>query len=643
MRTYVANRPAMGALLALASLACSSETSPKPGDVAEAVFDIFPDLATPDLPPATDLKETTSEDASDLASDQQQAFDPDQFPFPFLDPMPPWEDEMLAKLTLRQKIGQHIMVRLERDGSGPAQSTILRIENYSLGGGFLSPITGIAVHEPQTTAKFINAMQTLAVQQHSVPMWIALDQEGGVYASVNGMTGGTDSVPPAALGMSGDPWVAFEQFDLMAKEIKAMGFNMNLAPSLDTHTQPANGNINTRSFGPNPQLNAELGVAAVVAMQKNLVLPTVKHFPGDGMTVGNTHHEFVVNEMSRDELDKTLLVPFKAAFEAGAAGVMTMPARFAALDDKRPAITSWAVTTGLLRQEWGFQGLVVTDDLGMEGALIGLEPGQIPGLEALKAGADVLLYVDVTDQALDELFAAIEQALASGELDQQLFDESTRRILRTKRQFGLFEKPTFPDPTDVARIPQEVATQANREAALGIARKCAVAWDDKGTPVTREDAQWPLPKENLLCIGPSPILADPASGWSWLLENGFCEMLKTSVPSASMLQFLIPTKPEILYKQIEPLLANADTVVVATFQASFSPEQEAMLNWLTQNIGQRRLIHVIQGVPFDYLTAAYGPDATLFLTGALPLTSAAGVDILLGTGEPGGTMTYDLK
>lgn len=436
-----------------------------------------------------------------------------------------------------------------------------------------------------------------------------------------------------------DPWVAYGQFRVMAKEIKAMGFNMNFAPSLDTHTQPQNGNLNTRSFGPDCDLNTLLGPAAMAAMQEQLILPTIKHFPGDGMTAGNTHHVFVTNDEPLDVLQQTLFKPFKAAVDAGATGVMTMPAKFTALDPDRSAVTSRAITTGLLRQEWGYQGLVVTDDLGMKGAQIGLAPQQLPGLEALKAGADLLLIVNTTDQELTALVDAIKAALQDGSLPEEEFAQSTMRILRLKRQYRLFETPTWPDEAQIAGVAQQVALPQDRTAVLEYARKAAVLIRNPDSPTS----PIPLSRQGILCVGPSPLLADKASGWSWILQKGFCEVLKEAAPDTTVVQFLIPPMVGSITAQLQPLIESATSIVFASFQAYFDPNQVELATWLGQQREGRPLILVTQGVPFDHAAIAQWVDATLLVTGALPLSSQAAAHILFGEWEPAGTLLYDLQ
>jgi len=420
---------------------------------------------------------------------------------------------------------------------------------------------------------------------------------------------------------------------LMAREVHALGINMNFGPLLDTQYQRDNGNLNTRTFGPDVDLNTTLGVAACLGMQRNLVMPMVKHFPGDGMTAGNTHHEFVTNDSSLDVLEYRLLKPFRAAFEAGCEGVMTMPAQFTALDDQRAAITSRQVTTDFLRTELGFQGLVVSDDLNMFGARLGLTDQQSTGVEALKAGADFLLYVGISLEDLDQLILDIRDELQAGTLSETDFASSTKRILEFKQRYCLDQVKTDLTPADVADLSTRVGRPEDATMSLNHALQAVVLLDDDGT--------LPLSNHRVLCVGPSVLLPDAASGWSWLLERSFCETLVQFDPDAVALDFVPGGGEDVVRYRLEQAFDQHDTVVVATFQAWFSPSQQQLLDWIIEH-SPLPLIHVSQGVPFDAILTKGKVAASLALMGSLPVMFEAGVQVLYGQAQAGGTMLFGL-
>ncbi|MBM4373425.1 MAG: hypothetical protein FJ098_17340, partial [Deltaproteobacteria bacterium] len=435
-----------------------------------------------------------------LAGADQLRPDPVQIPYCIEDAAT--VQDAWQTLTTRQRIGQHIITGILRSGEGLAGPGEEAIRSFALGGVFVAGLTGIAQDDPVVSARFLAAAQQASRETTGLPLFVATDQEGGVYTSVNGLTGGTDSIGPTAIGATGDEAVAFAQFDIMGRELRAIGITMNFGPLLDTHYRIDNGNLNTRTFGPDVTLNTSLGVAAVLGMQQHLVLPVVKHFPGDGMTAGNTHHDHVVNDAPLATLESALLPPFLAAFQASAEGVMMMPAKFTALDDQRPAITSRKIVTGFLRGTLGFQGLVVTDDLNMAGAGIGLDPSQSRGIEALKAGADILLYVAIEAEELEVLVSGIEDGLESGDIDEDEFEESTRRILAFKQRYCLDDLPRTPQEVDALSVADRVGRAKDRQASLEHAIRALVLLHDDGI--------LPLAGKRVACVGPSSLLPDAA-------------------------------------------------------------------------------------------------------------------------------------
>lgn len=572
--------------------------------------------------------------ASGCVGGEDSDFSPDTVRIPFCADDPDAVEALFQAMTPRMRIGQHLVTSLGRKGQGVDEATERRLRRFGLGGGFVAQVSGIAQGDNARTARFLHHAQAVSLAASGVPLLVATDQEGGVYSAFNHRMGGTDNIGPAAIGATGDPRVAFEQFDLMGREIKALGIHADFGPLLDTHYQRDNGNLNTRTFGPDVALNARLGVAACLGLQRNLVLPFVKHFPGDGMTAGNTHHEFVVNRAPLPELEYRLLPPFVAAFEGGCDGVMIIPARYDALDATRSAVTSRPVVTDYLRGSLGFDGLVVTDDLGMHGARQGLEAGAIPGLEALKAGADLLLYVSVEDDELDALVSAVEDAVDADPVFAAALDASTRRILRHKQKYCLLQRPLHPEESDVAALPSRVGLPQDAERSRGHADRAVVLMGDDGV--------LPLAGRRVLCVGPAAWLPDPASGWSWVIERSFCEALRTRDPSVGYQDFIVGATEESAVEWAEENAADADVVVVATFQAWFDPGQQLMLDRLL-GLDGLPVVHVALGVPFDWIHARGRAAAGIALLGGLPGMFDAGAGVLFGDVVAAGTMRWDLN
>jgi len=564
-------------------------------------------------------------------------FNPDRIEFPYCEVDEDAIDAIFDSMTVRQRIGQHIITQITRSGSAVDQDSLQKMEAGLMGGVFVSQITGVATGDPVKTARFVRHAQRTSMELTGVPMFVASDQEGGVYTSVNAMTGGTDSIGPTAVGSTRDDTVSFRQFDMMGREVAALGINMNFGPLLDTHYVIDNGNLNTRTFGPDTDLNARLGLAAVYGFQQNLVLPTAKHFPGDGMAAGNTHHEFVINDASLQELEAALLKPFRTAFDRGCDGVMIMPAQFSAIDDQRAAITSAPVMRDFLRGEIGFDGLIVTDDLNMYGARLGLAEGQEPGYQALKNGADMLLYVSSDPAMLSDLIDRIEAGLMSGpedpeHIDPEAFEESTKRILRHKQKYCLFSRD-YEDSTAAGAVAGRIGLPADHEMSLAHAR-LAVA-------IESDDGVLPLSGKRVLCIGPDAILPDPASGWSWLLGGTFCQAMTALDPNVLAMNYFVDGGEESAGDWVIENTELADVVVVATFQGWFSQAQQALLDRVVSGSGLP-VVHVAQGVPFDLVQTAATASARVALMGSLPIMFQAGAEILFGLSEGGGLIPWNL-
>ena len=235
-------------------------------------------------------------------------------------------------------------------------------------------------------------------------------------------------VPPLALGrLHGDNPAAAEQLAerygrCSGREARALGLNWVLGPVCDVNNNPANPVINVRAWGETPATAGALAAAFVRGAQAEGVLCCAKHFPGHGDTASDSHLELPLLPHSRERLEAVELAPFRAAIAAGVASVMTAHLLLPELDRERPATLSAAVLTGLLREELGFAGLVVTDALVMEAITAHHGAGEAAVL-ALEAGADLVLMPADADAAMEAILAAVEQ----GRLGRERLEASAER------------------------------------------------------------------------------------------------------------------------------------------------------------------------------------------------------------------------
>ena len=226
-----------------------------------------------------------------------------------------------------------------------------------------------------------------------VPL-IGIDQEGGQLMAVT--HGATELPGNMALGATRSPELAEQAGRVLARELLAMGANLDFAPSVDVNVNPANPVVGIRSFGAEPALVAELGAATIRGMQAEGVIASAKHFPGHGDVSSDTHHNLPVLDHPRARIDAVELVPFRAAIAAGVQAIMSAHILFTTLDAERPATLSRAILHDFLRSELGFSGLVVSDAMDMAPVA---RYGAVESTRlALHAGADLVLLAHLPDQ-----------------------------------------------------------------------------------------------------------------------------------------------------------------------------------------------------------------------------------------------------
>jgi len=271
------------------------------------------------------------------------------------------------------------------------------------------------------------------------PLLIAVDQEGG---RVSRLPKGFTIFPPCdVLGRCNSTELAYAAAATIAKELRAVGINMNMAPVLDVNSNPDNPVIGDRAFGSTPDLVSELGWATAAGLQDHQVVACGKHFPGHGDTNADSHKELPVVEVPRERLDLIELPPFRDAVAQGVATVMTAHVLYPALDEKLPATLSSTIITDLLRHNMRYDGMVLTDDLEMHAIIdhYGIEDAAV---RAIVAGCDVLLICKDRDREV-AAFTAIEQAVASGIISIERLNLSVARIVRVKERFVAPYKPAL--------------------------------------------------------------------------------------------------------------------------------------------------------------------------------------------------------
>jgi beta-N-acetylhexosaminidase len=378
----------------------------------------------------------------------------------------PWVEQTLEKMSLREKLGQMLMVPyfgVFEPADSPEYKEILRqVEQNHVGGLILvtdrGPL-GIERSQVYPTAVMTNDLQRRA----KVPLLVGADFESGTGMRLDE---GTSFPSAMAIAATGDPRLAYVAGKYTALEARAAGVQWIFAPDADVNNNPDNPIINIRSFGEEPEDVAAYVRNFVRGVEENGALATAKHFPGHGDVSVDSHLTLGVVPGDRQELEGTELVPFRAALDAQVSSVMPGHLSVPALepDPRVPATLSQKILTDLLRDQMHFRGLIITDALDMGGVTSLYPPGEA-AVRSVEAGADVLLMSPAPDAAL----AALDEAVRSGRIPEKRIDASVRRILTAKASLGLDQNRLV----DVARLNQrfgltEYETQAQTIADRGV-------------------------------------------------------------------------------------------------------------------------------------------------------------------------------
>jgi len=330
-----------------------------------------------------------------------------------------WVAATLESMTLEEKIGQLFITHLNGGGTAPLSA----VEANHVG-GFLVP----RLLEPRDVFAHVERLQEHA----RVPLFFAADYERGVGRFSDALT---ELPSNMAIGATRDPSLAAAAGRLTAIESRAIGVNMLFGPVLDVNNNPDNPIINIRSYGEEPELVGRMGASFVAEAQSHGLATTLKHFPGHGNTAVDSHTRMGVIEGDRAALEATELRPYRIVLggESPSAAVMTAHLWIRAFEpEPLPATFSPVVLSGLLREEMGFHGIVVTDDVRM-GALQTDYDVTERILRPLEAGADIVL----TPEDLPRAIAIVKEGVRSGRITEARVDASVRRILTAKAAGGL--------------------------------------------------------------------------------------------------------------------------------------------------------------------------------------------------------------
>lgn len=418
-------------------------------------------------------------------------------------------------MSVEEKVGQMLMPDFrnwQRQGESKATGfTEMNdevgsiIQKYHLGGVILFAENVVGTEQ---TVRLIDGLQNASTE---LPLFITIDQEGGI---VTRLQTGTNLPGNMALGATRSEKYAYQTGEIIGEELSSLGVNVNFGPSLDVNNNPDNPVIGVRSYSSNPELVSKLGIQTINGLQRQNVAATAKHFPGHGDTATDSHYGLPLVTHDQDRLRAVELLPFQKAIDEGVDMIMTAHVQFPAFDDTTyiskkdgqeilvPATLSKKVMTELLREEMGFEGVIVTDALNMKAIADNFGQEEAVVL-ALKSGVDIaLMPAQVNSLEMEEnlasVYNAVLEAIESGDLSMEQVDASVERILKLKEKRGILDPDKAPIEEKVAKSLKVVGNKKHLKKEKNMA-------EDAVTLLKNEDKTLPFkPKkgDNVLVLAP---------------------------------------------------------------------------------------------------------------------------------------------
>ena len=532
-----------------------------------------------------------------------------------------WAQEQIEAMTLEEKVSQLFSVRAygrPMDADDPEyQELVDLVEQFGIGG-----ITFFRGTLPAQVA-LTNDLQSRA----TIPLLIAQDMEWGPGMRIEE---GTTFPRAMALGATRNHDLAYLAGYVTGREARTFGVHHILAPVADVNNNPDNPIINVRSFGEDPRLVSDMASAFARGVQNAGGIATAKHFPGHGDTVHDSHIGLPALSFGMERLDTLETVPFRRLVRNGVMSVMVAHLAFPEVDPEEalPASLSPRVTTGILRDELGFDGLVVTDALDMGGVTSRFSTKEI-ALRAILAGTDMLLLSEDPHTARE----AIVQAVQTGKIPEERIDHALGRILRAKAWLGLHRNRLV----DVEQATATADRPDHDALSAEIARRSLTLLGHDGRTLPIEDGS------RVLSITLSDS-DDPSTGGPFVAE------LRRNLPRSRIDTLLLNDRAEEdAYASAIQASEDQDLVVVSAFvyvrsgtgRIDLPERQAAFLSQLVQDgppvvlvsLGNPYVVRDI-GQPAAYV-AAYGGSEMSQRAAADALTGRAAITGQLPVSIPG--------
>ena len=528
--------------------------------------------------------------------------------------------KMISEMTTQEKLAQMMIVALRSDLSNEKTATEIdrdyaeMLTKYDFGGILL--FAGNVVDPAQTVTLIRDSQEAAMKSAGGIPMFICVDQEGG---SVNRVPFGTTGSGNMALAATGDTSLTEESAKMLGDEIRALGFNMDFAPVSDVNSNPANPIIGVRSFSDDPELVAEHVTAFIKGMDSAKISTALKHFPGHGNVGEDSHTHLPCSDFSLEEIKACDLIPFQAGIDAGSDMIMTAHIQFPKIEKKTyvsiqdgeeitlPATLSRTIITGLLREQMGYNGIVITDAMEMDAIAAHFDPLDA-AVMAINADVDILLcpvelYKDGEINTFPDVDKYMEGLLASveaGDIREEELDNSVYRILKLKKERDL----QVPSEQQIAQAAEAVGTSANHKREWEIAQAGM-------TLLKNEGGALPLDKEQ------SVLILYPAEKRGPSVEYAVSRLEKEGLLDASKVISMCYADLTAENVELQQALAKADKLVVLS-QSTVRNEEIVKLIDEAHQSGKQAVLLCLN-LPYD---AACYEEADAVLCAYQPYGSA---------------------
>ena len=351
--------------------------------------------------------------------------------------------EKVNEMTIDEKIGQLLIVGI--DGYSIDEKAIEMIQKYHIGGFILFNRN---IQDANQTISLINSLKETN-ESNDIPLFISLDEEGGRVTRLPHEFIKTPS--SKKIGKKDDEIFTYEIGKTIGRNVKSLGFNLDFAPVLDIFSNPNNTVIGDRAFGTNPKIVWKHGIQLMNGIKSENIIPVIKHFPGHGDTTVDSHEDLPFIDKNLGQIENFELIPFKKAIEKGAEVIMVSHIMLPNIDEANPATLSEKIINNILREELGFDGVIITDDMTMGAIVKNYDIGDA-SVKSLKAGSDIILVCHDYENYI-KVINAIKDAVDNGEISLDCINQKVYRILKLKEKYNIEDRRI--DSIDVEELNKE--------------------------------------------------------------------------------------------------------------------------------------------------------------------------------------------